>query len=137
VTVFYRGPRARITHEVIETWCPTYRSFRIDELYSVHIAEAGSRAGPPGTRLFAGTAVALLFVMVPVLNRTAAWLAGLALAMSVLIAGACLRIRPQEPHELRALHRAQLVLLFQSADPREFGQVGRALLRALEQSRDV
>jgi hypothetical protein len=43
------------------------------------------------------------------------------------------RTRPQE---LRAIHKGQLVCLYRTTNRRTFGQVSRALLRALEQLED-
>jgi hypothetical protein len=40
MTVFYRGPRALITHRTIEVWCPRYRVFAIRELSYVHVIGA-------------------------------------------------------------------------------------------------
>lgn len=86
MTVFYRGPRARITHTTLEVWCPcywTYRTFVIRELRHVYVVEGESAR-----------------------SRT---------------------------YELRALHRGEPLRLFATADAREFGQVKRALQRAIEQ----
>ena len=38
----------------------------------------------------------------------------------------------QQPYELWAVYRGQLVILFHTTDSRVFGQVRRALLRAIE-----
>jgi hypothetical protein len=58
------------------------------------------------------------------------------LAVSSLVSGACWRNRGHQ-HELWAVHRGQWVCLFQTPDAHLFGQVSRALRRAIEQCGNV
>ena len=37
MAIYYRGPYARITHKVLEVWCPMYRSYPIRDLSGVRI----------------------------------------------------------------------------------------------------
>jgi hypothetical protein len=80
MTVFYRGPCARITHLTFETWRPQHRIFIIRELRHVVVIDA---------------------------DRTGAY-------------------------ELRAYYRGVPTILYASSSRREFGQVRRGLMRAIE-----
>lgn len=37
MAIYYRGPYARITHKVLEVWCPMYKSYPIRDLSGVRI----------------------------------------------------------------------------------------------------
>jgi hypothetical protein len=123
MTVFYRGPRALITHRTIEVWY-------------VHVIGASPTQVDRAIRGSSGLAGVVAVVL------STRWLAVpmplVALAVLVVAgvaAGACLRVRTG-PQELRAVYRGQMVSLFGSVDAREFGQVRRAVVRALENVTD-
>jgi hypothetical protein len=147
MTIFYRGPCVRITHKVFENRCPTRRSFLIEELREVRVvtraadapaAVSSARAGSTGMAGAVAVAIAV--------GRTEGWAAlespvtmlGMValLVVSVAVSGACWWINPVE-QELVAEYRGQVVILYHSADPREFGQVRRGLVRALERLNDT
>lgn len=147
MTVFYRGPCARITHEVLEVWCPTYRWFAIRDLSHVYTVEQATDPPPPIDSIKTGsTGVAGASALVIALGWATDWrtldspvlvLATLALlAVSIAVSGACWRIRASD-YQLSAIYRGQPVRVYQTTDARTFGQVRRALLRALEQLHDT
>jgi hypothetical protein len=71
----------------------------------------------------------------PYLHTPTEWIGVAAIALFVVMAGGvCWRLRPPG-QELWAVYRGQRVQLFTCRDSRVFGQVSRALLRALEASR--
>jgi hypothetical protein len=139
MTLFYRGPQARITHEVFESRCPSHQSYLIYELEYVHtvqeqpvrvlVASVPFRVCSTG---MAGLSVALATTGWPILDRPSLTLVALAvLATSSAVSTVAWTAR-RRPFELRAVHRGQLVCIFQTTDRRTFGQVTRALLRVLE-----
>jgi hypothetical protein len=93
MTIFYRGPYVRITHEVFENHSPTYRSFVLADLRRVR-------------------------VVVPVAAGARWW-------------------SNSQEQALVALYRGEHVTLYQNADPLQFGQVRRALMRAMERLDDT
>jgi hypothetical protein len=142
MTIFYRGPCVRITHKVFETRCPTYRSFLIAELRDVRVMERA--ADPPAAVNSAragSTGVAGAMAVAIALGYAGGWQAltmlGLVvlLIVSMAVSGACWWISSTE-HELVAVYRGELVTLHHSPDAEEFGQVSRALMRAIEQLDD-
>ena len=42
MTVYYRGPHALITEDVLEVWSPQHRVFQISELTSMYVVDGGS-----------------------------------------------------------------------------------------------
>lgn len=147
MTVFYRGPCALITHKVFETRCPVYQSFDLCDLYLVHVVER--TAEPPAAVSSArvgSTGVAGATAVVLALGWTEGWptfdqpMVGLGtialLVISVAVSGACWRVQPIEL-ELAAVYHDQPVSLFRTTDEQTFGQVKRALLRALESVGDA
>lgn len=143
MVVFYRGPCSRITHEVFETWCPTYRRFLLNDLRNPCVAE--QPVDPPAavaTIRTVSTAMAGATAATVALGWTEGWhvlespaVAVVVLAMliaSVIVSGVCWRVRPVQ-WELAATYRGGAVTLFHSTDASEFEQVRRGLLRALDQ----
>ena len=143
MTLLYRGPSARITHEVIETHAPYYQTYRICELYLVHVIREGIvdvAVGSPTMRA-CSTAMAGLSVIVATASdsldspsTTVAAAIGAAMAAGVAVKGWRIRTRPIA---IWAYHRGERVCLFQTRDRLVFGQVKRALLRALERIEDA
>jgi hypothetical protein len=132
--VFYRGPRALITHEVIEVPYVTRRRFAIKDLGAVYIVEHPS-ARSARQRLYGVTALGSIFVTVPVVGQMSPVLAVFIMIGSLTYAGACLRIAGAQ-WQLVAVDRGVIMVLFQSTDQREFDEVSRGLVRALEHHRD-
>jgi hypothetical protein len=137
MTVFYRGPRALITHKVIEVPYVARRSFLIRELSSVHIVHTAPTGRLSQHRLLSAAALASMFLTVPVAGQASGVLAGLIVVASMICAGACLRIKEVVRYDLVAIQRGRLVVVFSSSDLREFEQVCRAVRRALELSSDT
>ena len=144
MVLFYRGPEARITHEVFESLYPTHAVYPIAELRYVHtvrqdVLEQVTASTPVRV---CSTGMAGLSVLVatagwPVLDQPPLTMAALVVlgASSSLAAASwrtCMR-----PLELRAVYQGRLVCLYQSTNRRTFGQVTRALLRVLEQLDDM
>jgi hypothetical protein len=133
MVTYYRGPTARITHEVFEVWGPHFQRYSIADLRDVHVV----RGGPDPLALASAGATGVVMAAVaaswPFLHSPEAWLVAAALvAAPAVLGGACWRINPPE-WALRATYRSYQVELFRCPDARVFGQVRRALLRALEE----
>lgn len=138
MTIFYRGHCVRITHQVLEIRCPFPRSFAIRDLRHVQVAERAT--DPPvlsavrlGSTGVAGATAVTVGVGWPALDSSPplALVALGLLALSAAVSGACWGVR-RIRYELIAVCRDRPVLLFRSSDTRVFGQVTRALARAIE-----
>lgn len=146
MVVYYRGRCARITHEVFVVHCPTYQQFALEELAHLRVIEqeadsptinavrtgSTSVAGAVATALAAGPLFGAQVYDSPVM------MVGLlsALLLSLTARGACWRLA-QVRQLLVATYRGRWITLFQSTDEREFGQVRRALVRALQHLEDT
>jgi hypothetical protein len=142
MTLFYRGPCALITHEVLQVRCPYYRSFAIRELQYVHAVRnrTSRRAGGADPRVVCSTALAGAATIVatagieagshPVLPIVAV-IAGVASAVT----GVCARGRGRT-HQIWGYYRGRLECLFLTRDRQTFDQVSRALVRVLERLED-
>ena len=135
--VFYRGPRALITHEAIEVPHLRWRRFAIKDLAAVHIVQHGPDANVTRRRASGLIALGSIFVTVPAIGQSSPIVAVAVMIGSLTYAGACLRSVSGAGWSLVAAYRGQTVVLFQSTSQREFDQVCRALLRALEQHQDA
>jgi hypothetical protein len=147
MTIFYRGPCVRITHKVFQTRCPTYRSFLLANLRRVQVVErsadsaAAIRSAGVGS---AGVAGALAVIAgfghaagVEAFDSPVAMLGMVLLfIVSAAVSGACLATHQAE-HELVAVYHGQRVTLYKSTNLQEFGQIRRALARALQQLNDA
>jgi hypothetical protein len=144
MVLFYRGPDARITHEVFESKRPTHQSYAIRELEYVHkvredVVDRITSSTPVRvcSTGMAGLSVVVAMTGWSVLDHPSLTLAALVLggaSSSMSAASWSIRARPLE---LRAVHRGRLVCLYQTTDRRTFAQVTRALLRVLEQRDDM
>jgi hypothetical protein len=146
MTIFYRGPCVRITHKVFETRCPIHRSFPLASLRRVRVVERVTDSQTLTSARVSSTGAAGAVAVAIVLGRTEGWEAFdspitmlgmvLLLIVSVAVSGACWWVDSAEL-ALVALYRGQPVILYASTDPQEFGQVRRALMRALQQLDDA
>ena len=135
--IFYRGSRALITHEVFVAGWRGDQEFRIRKLRHI---EALKRSGQPtavdsiriGSTGLAGAAAVAVVASAPAFDSqtTSMALLGLMLVASA-VSGACWRTRTYQ-YELRAIYDNRLVTLYQTTNATEFGQLRRALTRALE-----
>lgn len=148
MTVFYQGPRAHVTHEVFETRYPDYRCFMIRDIRHLYLARRADRPGSSqrssvraSSAGIAGVAAVAAAFGWPALSAAAmppiatAGLAGMLvlIAVSSFAFAACVRIQATHVHELWAVYRGRMICLFDTTDERTFGQVKRALVRAIEQ----
>ncbi len=126
---FYRGPAARITDKRCKT---RWADLAIRDLSAAYVVLVGRPSPPPvlvGSSSTAGVlAVAFGFGMDPPLLAAAALLM---LAAASMTARACLADLGVE-YEIWAVNFGVHVLLLHTPDEVEFGQVRRALVRALE-----
>jgi Family of unknown function (DUF6232) len=136
MVVYYRGPDAKITDRAIETWCPDYQHFAIAELREVRVAEL-----PPGPVDVRSTGLALGLLAAGAVSLACLPAAGGCLAMTALTAGAGVAglnaVRLRRAEYLITTRRGDgTVCVYRTTDERVFGQVKRALARALEGYRD-
>jgi Family of unknown function (DUF6232) len=148
MTVFYRGPCAHITHEVFESRCPYHRRYMIRDIRQIYLARRARDAAYSDRRVssagMAGVAAVAVALGGPALGAASmppAAAAGLVtllvlVVLSSIALAACLRVQPGRVYELWAFYRGELTCLFRTADERVFGQVKRALVRAIEQLDD-
>jgi hypothetical protein len=129
--VYYRGPYAHITDDVMEVWSPGRRVFRIGELDSVYVLPGAEPRWTP-LRVIPTVAV-VLAVAVALLRRYDDVLAPLLIVAVASVVGVACLGGGGVPYELWAVHRGADVRLFRCQDAQMFGQVRRALLRAMEQ----
>ncbi|OLB76558.1 MAG: hypothetical protein AUI14_18485 [Actinobacteria bacterium 13_2_20CM_2_71_6] len=119
---------------MFEVSLPYPRYYAIRELHNVHVVR-GSR--DLLTIIMACLAAVLgvgLAVTLPFLHSSRAWLAALVVVVApALVGGACWRLKPPQ-YELHATYQGRLVQLFRTTDAQTFGQVKRALMRAIEAS---
>jgi hypothetical protein len=150
MTVFYEGPGAHITHEVFETRWPHHRSFMIRDIRHLYLARRSSGSGAPdraqiraGSAGLAGAAAVAAAVGWPILDASSMppiATVGLATTLilgvaSSIVFAAWVWVRLSRVHELWAVYRGRMICLFGTTDVRTFGQVKRALVRAIEQDR--
>jgi hypothetical protein len=151
MTVFYEGPCAHITHEVFEARCPHHRYFMIRDIRRLYLAHRPAGSGAPGRSQIragsagiAGAAAVAATIGWPILDATSmppVATVGLATTLILGVASsmafaACVWVRPGRVHELWGVYRGRTVCLFGTTDARMFGQVKRALVRAIEQIED-
>jgi hypothetical protein len=137
--IFYRGSHALVTHEVFVAGRRGDQEFRIRRLRHV---QAVKRSGPPtaidtirhgstGIAGIAGVAAGVVASASAADSRTFLLaLLGLMVVSSV-VSGACWRARTYE-YELRAFYGNRRITLYRTTNATEFGQLRRALTRALE-----
>lgn len=146
MTTFYRGPHARITHEVLEIRYPWYRRFDIHDLSQLRVIEQVADPRVVSTVRAGSTGIAGATTVAVTVGAAGGWPAfqspGVAAATillliaSIVVSGACWRLRAVE-YELAAVYRGRPVRLYRSTDSQTFDQVKRALQRALEQAADT
>ena len=144
MTIYYRGRCARITHEVFEQKGLVPQSFKLTELRGIRVtrgAQAILDVGTPPVRLFSKYLAAPAAVAASagwlVFHSPPMFLAASLLLVSSLAAWVCCRPTAVRPYELWVLYRGQWTLLFAEPDRSVFGQVKRALGRAIEAQEDT
>ena len=129
VTWYYRGPGVAVTNQYLFT--------DRDRYALAELAELGVVRGPmhPAVVISTVIAVAQTPVVIPVVamvrSPLAFLFAAILLVVPCVVAVASARRWPPRL-ELQALYRGRTLVLFSTHDEREFGQVSRALRRAVE-----
>jgi Family of unknown function (DUF6232) len=132
MVVFYRGHTLLITNDVVEVWWPKYQRFSIKDLSEVYVFRdvadpVVARGIGASAVMFVATAATWQF-----LQSMAVLLVGALVVLAPGVVGAaCIRTR-RRPWELRATYHGVDVQLYSSRDSLTFGQVKRALVRAME-----
>jgi hypothetical protein len=132
MVTYYQGHTIRITHEVIEVWWPDYRRFAIADLHEVYVCRGD--ADPAAIRSIGAACVAVVVFVGSwsVLHSIGALVVGVLLsAAAVAYGSSAFRLYPT-PFELRATYRGDHVRIWYTRDALTFGQVKRALVRAME-----
>lgn len=134
MVVFYRGHTLLITNDVVEVWWPRYQRFSVKDLSELYVFRdvadpVVARGIGASAVMFVATAASWQFM-----QSVAVVLIGVLVVLAPGVVGAaCIRTR-RRPWELRATHRGFDVQLYSSRDSLTFGQVKRALVRAMEAS---
>jgi hypothetical protein len=135
MTIYFRGPCVVVTDKVFEVRYPYRQRFTIRELRDVYVVRSGPDPTAVGATVIALAASVVVAAMWPLLRSPGAWLVAIAvIAALAMTSGTCWALNPTE-WELRATYRGFQVQLFRTRDAQQFGQVKRALQRALEADR--
>jgi hypothetical protein len=128
-SIFYRHAGTLVTSRFFIAGETRYR---VGELTSVTRSQGSVH---PGVKVGLAIVLAELIIMVPVLMMSQSF-AGVAVMVPALAIPAFVSYfcawRWPPALELAATYRGRAVILFATADEQEFGQVARALLRAIE-----
>jgi hypothetical protein len=138
--VLFPGPGVRITHDVVETLVPP-RSYPIWELSHPHVIQESIvdvAIASPAVRVCSGTVTGLALLAAlagaELLDSPHTTIVATTVALTAAITTVGWRLW-RRPRALLAYHRGIRVCLFVSRDRLLFGQVKRALLRAIEDLR--
>jgi hypothetical protein len=135
MTLYYRGACVLITHEVFEVQCPYRQVFAIRDLRDVYELRSGPDPTAVASTVIALAASVVVAAMWPILRSPAAWFAAIVLIAGLAIVSVALWAMNPSESELRATYRGLQVQLYRTRDAQTFGQVKRALIRALEANR--
>jgi Family of unknown function (DUF6232) len=128
-TLYYRQHGVIVTGRYLTVDADRYDLAELGELMQ---ARGSLHPGAIAGGVIAVAAAVLLAPLVSALRAPVAWLLALvALLIPCLVGLVCARRWPAQ-YELVARYRGQQVTLFATRDEREFGQVARAVRRALE-----
>lgn len=132
-TTYFRSSQVIVTNDVF-VWRVdgTTRMFRVKELTAVGVIRGETDASRV-TAMHVTSAAALgAAVAWPAFNSTAAvGAAAVVIAVPGFVAIAVRRLRPRT-YQLRAQYAGRAVMLYATTDATTFGQVSRALRRAIE-----
>jgi hypothetical protein len=132
MTIYYRGQELVITDRAVVLLTGPRVRFALAELRAIHIVRGDLDPSRVISAHSTGGALVVTAAAWPLIDSViAAVAAGVVLVGSTVVSGACWRMHPRV-WELRAIYRGMNVCLFSTADERTFGQVRRALVRALE-----
>ncbi|MEU4422347.1 DUF6232 family protein [Actinoplanes sp. NPDC024001] len=130
--VFYRGPRAVITHAVVEVPEPARRRFLVAQLADVHIVRHDPEPDATGRQAFGVSALVAALVAVPVVGPASVVLTSILSGLLLVSALFYLRPRPGRWWQVRAVYQGANVEIFSSRSDREFAEFCRGLVRSLE-----
>jgi hypothetical protein len=137
MTIYYVSKKLAITERVLIIRRTPEVRIPVADLHSVraeqHVTEVRGRR-PPLVHL-AGGAVALVVITGPVLDSPAVLVSALLTLVAAATVSGIRRRARTTVWELWATYRAAEVCLDRTASEREFNQIKRALLRALEANR--
>ena len=130
--VYYRGPTALITDQVLEVWRPARHRYLISALHDVQVVRGSADPLAVGTAQVACSSAAVALASLLFVGGPAGWLlAGSLVVIPGVLSGVCWRLRHRELR-LYGTYHGQPVTLYASRDPQSFGQIRRALQRAME-----
>ncbi|MEV6300422.1 DUF6232 family protein [Actinoplanes sp. NPDC051861] len=133
MVVFYRGPRALITDETFEAGRFRVALCSLSDVRQVERDERdGRRARLRAVGLVSGAGA---MAVIPFLDAAGPVQAASCALVAMACAGFSLSPERKIAFDLVGVRDGRVTVLFSSADPREFGQVSRALRRALEYQR--
>jgi hypothetical protein len=130
--IYYESPRIVVTSHIIEISRGRYVVREVRRIERVEVFAHPARTVASicgGIELLLAAALAAAFGVAVFL--CAGFLTAVGLAVAILVDG---RRNPRWMI-LRGVYRGQAIVLFSSRDQREFGQVRRAVIRAVEDSR--
>lgn len=130
--VFYRGPRALITHRVVEVSKEHRQLYVVAEMSDVHIVRFDPATGDAGRHIAGVSALVAAVIAIPVVGPASMLLTVVTSAALGVGAMFCLRSRTSRWWQLRAGYRGEIVEVFSSRDEREFSEFCRGLVRSLE-----
>jgi hypothetical protein len=129
--IYYRSSDLLITDQVFAIAAPYPMRFRIERLSNAHVVRGEAHPIRFVSRCVAIGAPFAGIAMLPALHGWAYLAAFVLAAAPTVVSGACHRLTPPT-QELRAVYGQSDVVLYRTSNATVFGQVQRALLRALE-----
>jgi len=137
--VFYSGRDVRITHRSFRVLGPVQASYAIAEIRSVWVVVPAPDHRQALVRISCSSgAVAVAALVATGSDHPAGWV--LIVLVIVTIVALLVRTGPPTPpprFELVAAWRGTSICIYATSDPTEFGQVRRALQRAIEWTEDA
>jgi hypothetical protein len=127
--VYFRRPGILVTSQQVSVG--QYR-YQVGQLADLMQARGATHPGAIVGLVIAVAEAPLVALLVGVVHTPAAWLLAVpALLIPCLVGFVCVRRWPAQ-YELLARYRGGQVILFSTRNEREFGQVARAVRRAIE-----
>jgi hypothetical protein len=130
---FYRSSTVRITHRSVRVFLHVPAVYLIDDLGPVWVVTPGPPRVPVRVRCCSGAVVAAGLASTQQPDLAPGWtIAMVVLGVSAILLSFRRRTSPTGDHALVTTCRGEWVRLYSTPDPVEFGQIRRALQRALE-----
>jgi len=129
VTIYYRDTLVQVTTQ----WFTVGdRRFAIQDLHNPRVARTEGDRGTLGAGIAAVLLVQTTIAVELALHSYEMWALATSAAAGVAVAAMIRAHRRQQVCELWAEYRGETVRAYRTRDAREFGQVTRALMRAIE-----